>query len=102
MKVFELMKQYSGITALLIYLPLLFAILRLRQIHREKAERKKEAEKEQAEKKTPLNTEDEDALVASLVASIDYHEKTHQDVRVVSVRKVKDETVQSEGQRKSI
>ena len=95
MKIFELMKQYSGITALLIYLPLLFAILRLRQINREKAERKTEAVIENHNEKMPLDTEDEDAVVASLVASIDYHDVTHQNVRVVSVRKVQDETVQS-------
>ena len=38
---------------------------------------------------TPLDENDEDAMVAALVASIDYREQTHMNIKVLSVKEVK-------------
>lgn len=38
---------------------------------------------------SPLNLNDEDALVASLVASIDYRNETKKNIQVIGVREVK-------------
>ena len=43
----------------------------------------------QMEEKHPLNLEDENAVVAALMASIACHEEYKTDVRVISVREVK-------------
>ena len=37
----------------------------------------------------PLNVNDEDAVIASLIASIDYRNETKKNIQVVSVREVK-------------
>lgn len=37
----------------------------------------------------PLNLEDEDAVVASLVASIDFRNQIKKDVKVVSIKEIK-------------
>ena len=36
----------------------------------------------------PLLEEDEDAVVASLVATIEYHNETKKDVHVVSIKEI--------------
>ena len=38
---------------------------------------------------TPLDENDEDAMVAALVASVDYREQTHMNIKVLSVKEVK-------------
>ena len=38
---------------------------------------------------TPLDVNDEDATVAALVASIDYRNETHKNIKVLSVKEVK-------------
>ena len=38
---------------------------------------------------SPLDENDEDAMVAALVASIDYREQTHMNIKVLSVKEVK-------------
>ncbi len=87
MNLLELMQKYSGITALCIYIPLLILILHIRQLYRNKmAMQEKE---KQMEEKQPLNLEDENAVVAALMASIACHEEYKTDVRVISVREVK-------------
>ena len=66
MNLLELMQKYSGITALCIYIPLLILILHIRQLYRNKmAMQEKE---KQMEEKHPLNLEDENAVVAALMA----------------------------------
>ncbi len=45
--------------------------------------------KQVAPTKNPLNLNDEDAVVAALVASIDYRAKTKKDIRVVSIKEIK-------------
>jgi len=49
----------------------------------------KEVEQVETKKIKPEDIADEDMMVASLIASIDYHEKTKKDVRVVSIREIK-------------
>ena len=86
----ELMMKYSGITAIIFYSLVLFIILKL------KGNKPAEEEKQEEPKETvrsydggsPLNLEDEDAVVASLIASIEYHKETKENVRVVSVREI--------------
>ena len=52
-----------------------------------KHEEEKETQVSKAET-TPLDLNDEDATVACLVASIDYHQEIKKDVKVISVRRV--------------
>lgn len=51
----------------------------------------KEENKEETVKNlyNPLDINDEDALVAALVASIDYRNETHKNIKVLSVKEVK-------------
>lgn len=56
----------------------------------EKASNKKVIEKvAQPTTNNPLDLTDEDAVVASLVASIDYRAKTKKDIKVVSIKEIK-------------
>ena len=81
--------QYSGLIALLIFLVVLVIFLR----HEAKCENEEEVEETIQEtvktSASPLNINDEDALVASLVASIELRNETHKNVQVISVREVK-------------
>ncbi len=84
----ELMMKYSGITALIVYGFALFLFLKFRKKEKP-AERT--AEPEATEKFSggdPLDLSDEDAVVASLIASIECHNETGKNVRVVSVREI--------------
>lgn len=49
----------------------------------------KEEVKEAVRAYSPLDENDEDAMVAALVASIDYREQTHMNIKVLSVKEVK-------------
>ena len=83
----DIISRYSGIFAIIVYSLLLYLFLKFKP--KKKAE--KEAEEVTEEKNpsaSPLNLDDEDAVVASLIASIEYHNETHKNVRVVSVREV--------------
>ena len=53
------------------------------------AEPVKEEVKEAVKAYSPLDENDEDAMVAALVASIDYREQTHMNIKVLSVKEVK-------------
>ncbi|MGN1404650.1 MAG: OadG family transporter subunit [Erysipelotrichaceae bacterium] len=53
------------------------------------AEPVKEEVKEAVNAYSPLDENDEDAMVAALVASIDYREQTHMNIKVLSVKEVK-------------
>lgn len=44
---------------------------------------------QQTEEKVSVDLKDEDAVVAVLVASIDYRNETHKNVKVVSVKEIK-------------
>ena len=86
----ELLAKYSGITAIIVYSLILFLILKFRKP--EEKEEEEEAEEEKPsyvqESVSPLDPDDEDAVVASLIASIECHNETGKNVRVVSVREV--------------
>ena len=85
-----LLTKYSGITAIFVYLLLLWLYTKF--IAGKKTERTKAAqeirETEDTKKKTPLDMNDEDAVVASLVAAIECRNEYQKNVRIVSVRKV--------------
>ncbi|MBE6115850.1 MAG: hypothetical protein E7187_03375 [Erysipelotrichaceae bacterium] len=86
----ELIHTYSGIFAIIVYSLIFFLFMKLR-----KPQIKKEApvEEEQpvtvTESVSRLNPDDEDAVVASLIASIEYRNEFKKDVRIVSVREVR-------------
>lgn len=82
----EIMSQYSGITAIIIYSALLAVFLNARKNKRRKD--KENAVLEAAEEKKLLDPEDEDATVACLMASIEYRNETKKDVRIISVKEV--------------
>lgn len=87
----ELLMKYSGITAIIVYSFILFLILKFAPKKEEEPQEKEEVReiKPQTVSASPLDTSDEDAVVASLIASIEYHNETHRNVRVVSVREVR-------------
>lgn len=84
----ELIHQYSGIVAIIVYSFILFLILKFRKPEQEEEEETEEKPSLEPERLSPLDLNDEDAVVASLIASIECHNETHKDVRVVSVREV--------------
>ena len=83
-----LLTKYSGITAIFVYLFLLWAYVKL--VKKKKAsETVKEVKTgENTSKEIPLDMNDEDAVVASLVAAIECRNEYHKNVKVVSVRNV--------------
>ncbi|MBE6103998.1 MAG: hypothetical protein E7193_03800 [Erysipelotrichaceae bacterium] len=84
----ELIHQYSGIVAIIVYSFILFLILKFRKPEQEEEEETEKEPSFEPERLSPLDLNDEDAVVASLIASIECHNETHKDVRVVSVREV--------------
>ena len=87
----ELLVKYSGITAIIVYSLLLWAFLSWKKTRRP-AETSAVEEVRQPEKvsdRIPLDENDEDAVVAALVASIDFRQENKTDVRILSVREVK-------------
>ncbi len=87
----ELLMKYSGITAIIVYSLILFLILKFRKPEQsQEEEQEKESEPSYAgESVSPLDPGDEDAVVACLIASIECHNETRKNVRVVSVREVR-------------
>ncbi len=82
-----LLTKYSGITAIFVYLFLLWAYMKL--VGKKKASETAGVRTyEGANKTAPLDMNDEDAIVASLVAAIECRNQYHKNVKVVSVRKV--------------
>ncbi len=55
----------------------------------EKAKTEKPEVKPVAKTNNPLNLDDEDAVVAALVASIDFRNQIKKDVKVVSIKEIK-------------
>ena len=82
----ELLSRYSGISALIIYGIILYFILHF--------SRKKNKDTEVIESKPEniryekLDVNDEDAVVACLVAAIDCREQYHKNVEIVNVRRI--------------
>ena len=81
----DVIKNYSGIFAIIVYALVLVIILAFKK---DKPEDEQEDEKEERTF-TPLDVNDEDATVACLVAAIDLREQTGKNVQVLSVREVK-------------
>ncbi|MBQ1826960.1 MAG: hypothetical protein II712_00260 [Erysipelotrichaceae bacterium] len=86
----ELMSRYSGITAIIVYSLILFIFLKIKgnRPAEEKAVEEPQETVRNDVSASPLNLDDEDAVVASLIASIEYHNETKENVRVVSVREI--------------
>ena len=84
----ELISQYSGIFALIVYSLILALVMKIARKKQSSEEPVKEEEAVVERTLTPLNIEDEDALVACLVASIECRNEEHKNVRIVSVREV--------------
>ena len=87
----ELLVKYSGITAIIVYSLILFLILKFRKPEQAREEKREEESEPSyvSESVSPLDSNDEDAVVASLIASIECHNETRKNVRVVSVREVR-------------
>ena len=83
MDILSLMSKYSGISAIIIYLLILLIYVGIRKLTGKNVVN--DVDEVQA---LPLNPDDEDALVACLIASIECRNEYHQNVRVVSVREV--------------
>ena len=55
----------------------------------EKKEEKPLAPAPQSTNVVPVNLDDEDTIVATLVASIDFRQQTKKDIKVISVKEIK-------------
>ena len=85
------MEKYSGLIALAILLILLVVFIKYQANHMVDEQEDEEPVARTSVQETvgtPLDLNDEDALVASIVASIDLRNETHKNVQVLSVRKV--------------
>lgn len=84
------MEKYSGLIAMGILLILLVVFIKYQANHMEEEDEEEIVAKPHVEQTSgsPLDLNDEDALVASLVASIELRNETHKNVQVISVRKV--------------
>lgn len=82
----ELISKYSGLFAILVYGIILAIILLINKNKKPKEEEIQEVKQNKTYQR--LDTDDEDALVASLVASIDYQNETNKNIEVLSVRRI--------------
>ena len=82
------MDKYYGIIALIIYVAALIVFLRYEAKHEGEDEETEEVKTVQAKSSMPLDLNDEDATVASLVAAIECRNEYKKNVQVISVRKV--------------
>lgn len=86
----ELIHTYSGIFAIIVYSLILFLILKFRKPEvKEEGPEEEEQPQPVSENVSRLDLNDEDAVVASLIASIEYRNEVKKDVRIVSVREVR-------------
>ena len=82
MDLLNLIKNYSGIFALLIYLIILIVIMSINK------RRNKKSITINSEEYKALDLNDENAVVASLIAAIECRNEYHKNVKVVNVREV--------------
>lgn len=80
------MNNYSGIIAMIVLIAVLCFLLTRKKNEEEKEETV--IEKVEEHKFYPLDTNDEDATVACLIASIDARQETKKNMQVVSVRRI--------------
>ena len=78
------MEKGSGIIAIIVFLLLLMAILRISKNRKQNERPVETGERYRKE----LDLSDENALVACLTAAIDYREETKKNIRIISVREV--------------
>lgn len=84
--VFAVLLIIIGITTLIFKLLGLFELKKTLDANKKKAELVAETDNSNEKNK---NITDEDMMVAVLIATIDYQNKIHQDVRLISVKEVK-------------
>ena len=77
--------NYSGICAIIGY-GILFGLFML--LKPKKKEETEEEAKPVKDVANPLDINDEDALVASLIAAIECRNETNKNVRIVSIREI--------------
>ena len=83
------MEKYSGIIALILYIIALVIFLRYDAKHQDDEEAEVEETKTVSTvSASPLDLNDEDATVASLIAAIECRNEFKKNVQVISVRKV--------------
>ena len=82
------MEQYYGIIALIIYIICLIVFIRYEAKHEDDNVEEVKELKQNNISASPLDLNDEDATVASLIAAIECRNEYKKNVRVVSVRKV--------------
>ena len=80
--------NYSGLIAFAIFLVALVIFLRYETLHEETEDDVVEETPQVSNTACPLDINDENAVVASLIASIEAHNETNKNVQVISVRKV--------------
>ena len=80
--------NYSGLIALVIFLIALVFFLRHEALSEDEQEVEETVVKEAITPSNPLDVNDEDALVACLIASIECRNETKKNVQVLGVRKV--------------
>ena len=83
MSIQDIWNNYSGIVAIFGYLLVLIIIMSFR-----KGNDSTVLEDNTVKEDLPLDINDEDATIACLIASIDYRNECHEDIRIKSVRKV--------------
>lgn len=83
MSIQDILNNYSGIVAIFGYLLALIIIMSFR-----KGKDSTVVEDNTVKEDLPLGINDEDATIACLIASIDYRNECHEDIRIKSVRKV--------------
>lgn len=82
------MDKYYGLIALAIYIACLIAYIKYEAKHGDEEETEETTKVMPRTNASPLNVNDEDALVASLVAAIECRNEYKKNVQIVSVRKV--------------
>lgn len=83
MDIVKLFNSYSGIFAIFGYLILFLLYVQIR-----KAFKKKEVPAAETVDRKRLDVNDEDALAACLAAAIECREEMHENVRILSVRRI--------------
>ena len=83
----ELLARYSDITAIIVYLFIFWVYLQIKKNRKPSVEAEEPLSevKEITRSITPLDPNDEDALVASLIAAIECRNEYHHNVQIVSV-----------------
>ncbi len=81
--------NYSGLIALVLYIVALIVFLRYEATHEDDDSEEKIEHLNNNTISSPLDLNDEDATIASLVASIECREEYKKNVRVVNVRRIK-------------